>query len=95
MLTAFPELPPRKSLCGSALETKLKMCLLSQVAAEYNRANAARVLIEEGAPAGVMDDSGMSALVLLIKKMPSVVSVSFFKNAILFCYGKQENKNSG
>ena len=33
-----------------------------------------RALLEEGAPAGVTDDSGMSALGPMIQAMPGVVS---------------------
>ena len=47
---------------------------LFQVAAELDRSDTARVLIERSAEASVVDDSGMTALVLMISKMPSVVS---------------------
>ena len=33
----------------------------------------ARFLLEDGAPAGVYDDSKMGAFVLMIEKMPAVV----------------------
>eukprot|EP00111_Clytia_hemisphaerica_P008770 TCONS_00025648-protein len=42
------------------------------VAAETARAEAARFLIEQGAPAGVYDSSGTSCLALMIEKMPHV-----------------------
>ena len=44
-----------------------------QVAAELDRSETARCLIERSAEAGVADDSGMTALVLMITKMPNVV----------------------
>ena len=47
---------------------------LLQIAAEHNSAEVASLLLEKGAPAGVKDDSGFSALSLLISKMPNVVS---------------------
>lgn len=47
---------------------------LLQVAAELDRSDTARFLIERSAEASVVDDSGMTALVLMISKMPSVVS---------------------
>ena len=49
------------------------MLFTFQVAAEHNSAEVAAVLVEGGAFAGVKDDSGLSSLVLLILKMPSVV----------------------
>lgn len=45
-----------------------------QIAAESNSAECARILLEEGASAGTRDDSGMTALTLMVTKMPSVVS---------------------
>ena len=45
-----------------------------QVAAELDRSDTARFLIERSAEASIVDDSGMTALVLMISKMPSVVS---------------------
>ena len=44
-----------------------------QLAAELDRSKAAELLLEEGAPAGVYDDSKLAALVLMIEKMPNVV----------------------
>ena len=46
----------------------------SQIAAESNSAECARILLEAGASAGTRDDSGMTALTLMVTKMPSVVS---------------------
>ncbi|XP_028405944.1 uncharacterized protein LOC114528490 [Dendronephthya gigantea] len=43
-----------------------------QVAAEMNRSKAAKLLIAKGAPAGVCDNLGNSALSLLIEKIPEV-----------------------
>ena len=45
-----------------------------QVAVESNSSVCASTLMEAGASAGTRDDSGMSALTLMITKMPSVVS---------------------
>lgn len=45
-----------------------------QIAAESNSAECARILLEEGASAATRDDSGMTALTLMVTKMPSVVS---------------------
>jgi len=42
------------------------------VAAETARADAARYLIEQGAPAGVYDSSGTTCLSLMIEKMPQI-----------------------
>ncbi|XP_065055117.1 uncharacterized protein LOC135683708 [Rhopilema esculentum] len=42
------------------------------IAAENAREEATRYLIERGAPAGVFDESGLSAVSLLIEKMPKV-----------------------
>ncbi|XP_065663270.1 uncharacterized protein LOC100211734 [Hydra vulgaris] len=42
------------------------------VAAETARADAARFLIEQGAPAGVYDSSGTPCLSLMIEKMPQI-----------------------
>lgn len=47
---------------------------LLQLAAETNSAECARILMEAGASAGARDESGMSALTLMVTKMPSVVS---------------------
>lgn len=44
-----------------------------QVAAELDRSDTARCLIERSSEANVADDSGMTALVLMITKMPNVV----------------------
>ena len=44
----------------------------SKVAAEMNRYKAAKFLVSEGAPAGVYDNSGNSALSLLIEKIPDI-----------------------
>lgn len=44
-----------------------------QLAAESNSAECAKILLEAGATAGTRDDSGMTALTLMITKMPSVV----------------------
>lgn len=41
---------------------------------EHNSSEATRLLLDEGASVGVKDDSGMSALSLLISQMPGVVS---------------------
>ena len=50
------------------------MVVLSfQVAAELDRSDTAKFLIERAAEASVTDDSGMTALVMMISKMPSVV----------------------
>ncbi|XP_028408521.1 uncharacterized protein LOC114531074 [Dendronephthya gigantea] len=43
-----------------------------QVSAEMNRSKAAKLLVAEGAPAGVYDNLGNSALSLLIEKIPEV-----------------------
>ncbi|XP_046851856.1 alpha-latrocrustotoxin-Lt1a-like [Xenia sp. Carnegie-2017] len=43
-----------------------------QVSAEMNRSKAAKLLIAKGAPAGVYDELGNSALSLLIEKIPEV-----------------------
>eukprot|EP00794_Sanderia_malayensis_P005153 gene5153-5803_t len=43
-----------------------------QVAAELDRSETCKILLKEGAPAGVCDDSGMSAMALMIMKMPPV-----------------------
>lgn len=45
-----------------------------QLAAELDRSSTAQILVEEGAPAGVYDVSLMGAIVLMIQKMPNVVS---------------------
>ena len=57
--------------------TAISAYFLLQVAAELDRSDTARALLEVGAPAGVKDDSGLSALVLMIAKMPGVVSTSY------------------
>ena len=44
-----------------------------QIAAELDRSETARLLVEQGSHAGVRDINGLSALVLMITKMPSVV----------------------
>lgn len=49
--------------------------LLCKVAAQLDRSETAKCLIERSAEAGVADDSGMTALVLMITKMPNVVSI--------------------
>ena len=46
----------------------------SQIAAESNSSECARIWLEAGASAGTRDDSGMTALTLMVTKMPSVVS---------------------
>ena len=51
-----------------------------QLAAESNSAECARILLEAGATAGTRDDSGMTALTLMVTKMPSVVSEKNFKH---------------
>lgn len=43
-----------------------------QIAAELDRSETARILVEQGSHAGVRDINGLSALVLMITKMPSV-----------------------
>ena len=55
------------------------MCLVflsRQVAAEMNRFKAAKLLVTEGAPAGVYDSHGNSALSLLIEKIPEVALIA-------------------
>ena len=47
-----------------------------QVSAEMNRFKAAKLLVTEGAPAGVYDDHGNSALSLLIEKIPEVALIA-------------------
>lgn len=47
-----------------------------QLGAELDRSEACRILLNEGAPAGVWDDSGMSCMSLMILKMPPVVCFS-------------------
>ena len=47
-----------------------------QVAAEMNSFKAAKLLVTEGAPAGVYDDHGNSALSLLIEKIPEVALIA-------------------
>eukprot|EP00794_Sanderia_malayensis_P013784 gene13784-15226_t len=42
------------------------------VAAETAREEATRYLVEHGAPAGVFDESGLSAMSLMIEKMPKI-----------------------
>ena len=64
----------------NALSSKSKHFFHHQVAAEHNSAEATRVLLDEGASAGVKDNSGMSALALLISKMPVVVGKITTKN---------------
>lgn len=65
--------------------SKLIWDLLSlQVAAELDRSETARCLIDRSAEASVADDSGQTALVMMITKMPSVVggvylSINFYK----------------
>ena len=44
------------------------------VAAELDRSDTARMLLEYGANAGVVDKSGMAAIVLMVRKMSPVVS---------------------
>ena len=46
------------------------------MAAEHKNAEVTRLLLDEGASAGVKDDNGMSALSLLISQMPVVVSLN-------------------
>ena len=46
-----------------------------QIAAELDRSETARMLVEQGSHAGVRDINGLSALVLMITKMPSVVRI--------------------
>jgi hypothetical protein len=43
-----------------------------QVGVEMNRAKSAKLLVQHGAPAGVHDNVGNSALSLLIEKLPDV-----------------------
>ncbi|XP_028398325.1 transient receptor potential cation channel subfamily A member 1-like [Dendronephthya gigantea] len=47
-----------------------------QVAAEMNSFKAAKLLVSEGAPAGVYDHMGNSALSLLIEKIPEVALIA-------------------
>ncbi len=49
-----------------------KLRLKLQVAAEMNRAKSAKLLVQHGAPSGVHDNVGNSALSLLIEKLPDV-----------------------
>lgn len=59
--------------CGADITDKdFKQRTALQVAAELDRSETARCLIERSAEAGVADDSGMTALVLMITKMPNV-----------------------
>ena len=53
-----------------------------QVAAELDRSDTARCLIERSAEAGVADASGMTALVMMISKMPDVVSAVTQSNSV-------------
>lgn len=58
---------------GATLEVRdYKQRTPLQLAAETNSAECARILMEAGASAGTRDDSGMSALALMVTKMPSV-----------------------
>lgn len=57
-----------------------KLWVSSQIAAETNSAECARILLEAGASAGTRDDSGMTALTVMVTKMPSVVSEKHFKS---------------
>lgn len=50
------------------------LLVYSQIAAESNSSECARILMEAGASAGTRDESGMTALTLMVTKMPSVVS---------------------
>jgi len=61
--------------CGADITDKdFKQRTPLQVAAELDRSETAGFLIDRSAEAGVADDSGMTALVMMISKMPSVVS---------------------
>ena len=60
------------------------------MAAEHKHSVTARVLLEEGAPAGVTDDSGMSALVPLIRTMPGVVSIHNVSIILVFSLDGRE-----
>ena len=46
--------------------------MIQRVFFHIAREEAARYLIERGAPAGVFDESGLSAVALLIEKLPKV-----------------------
>jgi len=59
--------------CGADITDKdFKQRTALQVAAELDRSDTARCLIERSSEANVADDSGMTALVLMITKMPNV-----------------------
>lgn len=48
-----------------------------------DRSDTAKCLIDRSAEAGVADDSGMTALVLMITKMPNVVGGVFLSVSVL------------
>ncbi|KAK3714551.1 hypothetical protein QZH41_014228, partial [Actinostola sp. cb2023] len=59
--------------CGSDIEDRdYKQRTPLQVAAELDRSETAKLLIEMGADAGVQDECGMTAMVMMISKMPPV-----------------------
>lgn len=59
--------------CGACITDKdFKQRTALQVAAELDRSETAKCLVERSAEANVADDSGMTALVMMISKMPSV-----------------------
>ena len=61
--------------CRADIEARdYKMRTPLHVAAELDRSDTARLLLEYGANAGVVDSSGMSAIVLMVRKMSPVVS---------------------
>lgn len=61
--------PQVKSSCANQMVLSVHF----QIAAELDRSETARLLVEQGSHAGVRDINGLSALVLMITKMPSVV----------------------
>jgi hypothetical protein len=56
-----------------------------QIAAELDRSETARLLVEQGSHAGVRDINGLSALVLMISKMPSVVRNTWNLTILIEC----------
>lgn len=61
---------------GSINEVDYKNRTPLFVAAETGRAEACRFLLEQGAPCGVYDDCGTSALTLMVEKMPDVAKIA-------------------
>lgn len=57
------------------------ICVVSKNAACFSvintgRSEACRFLLEQGAPVGVYDDGGTSALTLMVEKMPDVAKIA-------------------